>query len=333
MKKLVLFFLSLFVMNGPSSSLNADTIEWITNYEEAGKQAKEQSKPMAIFFTGSDWCTWCQKLYSEALDTPEFASAAADKFIFVKLDYPMKTKQSDEMIQQNRDLQQQFDIKSFPTVLILTPEQKEIGVTGYREGGGQEYAEHLLNIANDYVSYSEQLKNMGQLSGTELKKLYHQAQIFHLDDDEVRIVMAGVKSDRQHFFLIERYRQLANEGRVRNTESQVIREEILATDPTNRYLSHYQVACIDFDAYADEMNLGQATPDQAVKPLVEYIEKFGDRDPQNLWRINMIISQVYSDTDEQGKALEYAKCAFDCAPDDTKEDIAMAIDGIKSKKS
>lgn len=333
MKKLLLFFLSMFVMNGPSSPLNADTIEWMTNFEEAGKQAKEQAKPMALFFTGSDWCTWCSKLYNEALNTPEFASAAADKFIFVKLDYPMKTKQPDEMIQQNRELQQRFDIKSFPTVLVLTPDQKEIGLTGYREGGGQQYAEHLLNIANEYVSYSEQLKKLKQLSGTVLKKLYHQAQVFHLDDDEVRIVLAGMKSDRQHFFFIERYRQLANDGRVREVESQVLREEILAGDPTNRYLSHYQVACIDFDAYADEMNLGQGTADQAVKPLVDYIDRFGDADPQNLWRINMIISQVYRDIDEQDKALQYAECAFDCAPNDSKKDVAMVIDVIKSKKS
>ncbi|MEM1282123.1 MAG: thioredoxin family protein [Chlamydiota bacterium] len=332
MKKLLLFFLSLIVMNSTSSPLNANSIEWITNFEVASSQAKEQNKPIALFFTGSDWCTWCNKLSKEALETPEFADTAADKFIFVKLDYPMKTKQPDEMIHQNRELQQHFDIKSFPTILILTPDQKEIGVTGYREGGGKEYAEHLLNIANDYVSYSRKLKQIKNLSGTELKNLYHKAQEFHLNDDEVRIVLAGMKSERQHFFLVERYRQLANEGRFHEVESQVIREEILSTDPTNRYLSHYQVACIDFDAYADEMNLGRATPDKAVSPLVQYIERFGDQDLQNLWRINMIISQVYRDVNDREKALKYAECAFDCAPNETKKDIAMAIDGIKGKR-
>jgi thioredoxin-related protein len=331
MKKLLLFFLSLFMMNGPSPSLNAETIEWVTNFEAAANQAKEQAKPMALFFTGSDWCTWCQKIADEALNTPEFAAAASDKFIFVKLDYPMKTKQTEEMIKQNKDLQQRFDVKSFPTILILTPDQREIGVTGYRPGGGKEYAEHLMKIANEYVSYSEMLNKIKNLNGTELKNLYRKAQEFHLDDDEVRIVIAGVNSDRHHYFLIERYRQLANVGRVHDIESQIIREEILETDPTNRYFSHYQVACIDFDAYADEMNLGQATPDKAVSPLIAYIKNFGDQDSQNLWRINMIISQVYSDTKEHGKALEYAECAFDCAPDDTKEDIAMAIDTIKTQ--
>lgn len=335
MKKLLLLFVSMFVVNTGPSSLSAGEIDWKTNFEEATTVSKEQSKPMALFFTGSDWCTWCHRLEDEALNTPEFAEVAADKFVFVKLDYPMKAKQSEEMIKQNKDLQQKYDIKSFPTILILTPDQREIGMTGYRPGGGAQYGKHLLSITKEYIAYDTLMQELGKntLTGTELKSLYHQAQGFNLNDDEVKIVLEGMKSDRPQYFMIERYRQLANEGCVREKEATEIRANILESDPTNRYLSHYQVACIDFDAFADEMNMGKATTDDAVSPLIDYMNKFGDKDSQNLWRINMIISQVYQDKNDHQKALKYAESAYHSAPADTKQDIAMAIETIKANRN
>ncbi|MEI8125793.1 MAG: hypothetical protein WCG42_08565, partial [Parachlamydiaceae bacterium] len=34
-------------------------VQWQTNYEEAVRQSKTASKPLVLFFTGSDWCGWC----------------------------------------------------------------------------------------------------------------------------------------------------------------------------------------------------------------------------------------------------------------------------------
>ncbi|MCE5318679.1 MAG: thioredoxin family protein [Parachlamydia sp.] len=34
-------------------------IPWMTNYEEAVTKSKSSSKPLLMFFTGSDWCGWC----------------------------------------------------------------------------------------------------------------------------------------------------------------------------------------------------------------------------------------------------------------------------------
>lgn len=33
------------------------TLNWQTNYEKALEQSKETSKPLILFFMGSDWCT------------------------------------------------------------------------------------------------------------------------------------------------------------------------------------------------------------------------------------------------------------------------------------
>lgn len=331
MKKLLLLFASMFVINGHSSPLYGEAIEWKQNFEEALLLSKEKSKPLALFFTGSDWCSVCGKMEKEVFSNKEFIKATAGKFIFVKLDYPMRIKQSEEMVKQNRILQQRYDVKSFPTLLILTPDLKEIGMTGYRSGGGKSYSEHLIALTEEYVGYDKKMRLLGKgtLTGTELKKLYHQAQSFNLEGDKVAIVSEGIRSDRPHFFMIERYRQLGAKGATEEGEAAAIKGALIANDPTNRYLTHYQIACIDFNALAGKMQKGLCSADEAVRPLTAYLGQFGESDSQNLWRINMIISQVYQDTDECDKALAYAESAHKAAPENFRRDIAQAIDAIK----
>lgn len=324
--------LCMLLVYSTTSELRGAEVVWLTNYENAVSQAKENSQPIVLFFTGSDWCTWCHKLENEALDTDEFAEEAANEFVFLKLDFPMKTQQDPDLIDQNKELQQKYDVRTFPSIIILDSNEQQVGITGYRPGGGKQYAEHLKKMVEEYTSYQTDIKQVGvvKVSGTELKYLYRKAKEYNRVDDQIKIVKEGVSSDRAHFFMIERYRFLASEGHIRSKEAVSLKKHLRESDPTNRYLTHYQLACIEFDAFADEMNKENYSPDLAVAPLVDYINRFGESDHDNLWRINMIISQVYCDQSCHQKALQYAQCAFDCAPDTTKEEIALVIENIKS---
>jgi len=148
----LLILASTSVLSTPLFSHPSDqqmnVIEWQTNYNNALAQAKQKSLPVVLFFTGSDWCTWCNKIENEALDTPEFAQAADGKFIFVKLDYPMYKKLDGQTTQQNNSLKQKYDIKGYPTVIIIDSNERVLGSTGYVAGGGRNYANHLRSIAN-----------------------------------------------------------------------------------------------------------------------------------------------------------------------------------------
>ena len=42
---------------------------WLTDYAGALAQAKKQGRKTFLFFTGSDWCTWCARLDREVLST------------------------------------------------------------------------------------------------------------------------------------------------------------------------------------------------------------------------------------------------------------------------
>ena len=126
--------------------LPLQAVEWTTDYNAAVNRSKSESKPIVLFFTGSDWCSWCTKLEREALDTPEFDQLAGNRFVFVKLDFPRKRNLPDALSQQNSELQQKYNIRGFPTLVIIDADGNTLGQTGYRAGGGTKYAEHLLNM-------------------------------------------------------------------------------------------------------------------------------------------------------------------------------------------
>lgn len=130
MKKLILtvalfgFVFSLF------------SAEWLTDLNKALDQAKKEKKVVLIDFTGSDWCGWCIKFKKEVLSTDEFAKYAEKNLVLVELDFPAKKAQPEELKKANEALKQKYDVKGFPTFILLNADGKEIGrQVGYTEGG------------------------------------------------------------------------------------------------------------------------------------------------------------------------------------------------------
>lgn len=333
---LIYFSIFLFLCSGQSiySTTNKHGgIEWLTSYTKAMNMAKASSKPVVLFFTGSDWCGWCNKLEKEALETPAFSKAINDKLIFVKLDFPMHTKPDSATHQQNEQLQKKFSVRSFPTIVLVDPDQQLIGITGYRAGGGKQYATHLMKMVNEYAAYKQQMHRLGshKFSGKELKRLYQKAQELSLENDANLLIRIGMNSDQAHFFLAERYRFLVNTGQFNKEETNILKQQLLDSDPKNKYLTHYQVAVIDFEACCEEMEKRDLPPEMAIAPLLHYISAFGEKDQENLWRLNMVISQVYLDKDQLKQALEYAKNSYFAAPTSIQPDIAMAIRNIQAQ--
>ncbi len=308
-------------------------ISWLTNYEKALQLAKASSKPILLFFTGSDWCGWCNKLEREILETSSFAGSISNKLIFVKLDYPMHTSLDPQIVSQNEQLQKRFSVRSFPTVIILNPDGQPIGTTGYRAGNGKQYAQHLARIVNNYSTYKQHMAQLDtdNVSGKELKKLYEKAQELGFKNDCSCLMEKGLDSNQVPFFLTESYRNLVKSGKIDDEETVALKQRLFSIDPNNLLLTHYQVAVIDFEAFCSEMGKNDCSPEKTVVPLINYINKFGHQDKENLWRLNMVISQVYLDKNQLDQALKYAKDSYLAAPPTIQSDIAKAIKSIQNQ--
>jgi len=151
MKKILLIaFLTL-----TSMSIQAqEELTWHTDMSKATDISIKENKPMFLFFTGSDWCGWCIRLQKEVFKTPEFIKWAKENVVLVELDFPRKNEQTDAVKMQNAQLQQQLQVRGYPTVWFVsatkTAEAKvnlnALGSTGYVAGGPKVWIEGANQI-------------------------------------------------------------------------------------------------------------------------------------------------------------------------------------------
>ena len=121
---------------------------WNTNYTASLETAKKEGKMVLLDFTGSDWCGWCIKLDKEIFAQKAFKEYAAKNLVLVKLDFPRSKPQTAEIKQQNQELAAKFDIKGYPTVIVLNADGKKVGRLGYMEGGPSAFIAELNKLKN-----------------------------------------------------------------------------------------------------------------------------------------------------------------------------------------
>ena len=97
---------------------------WSTDLPAAMKQAKDSGRQVLVEFTGSDWCPPCIAMRKNVFSKKEFIDAASKQFVLVEIDLPKGDKAVKE---KNRPVAEQYRIDGFPTVLLLTPDDREFG--------------------------------------------------------------------------------------------------------------------------------------------------------------------------------------------------------------
>ena len=152
MKKIIFIaFIALFSF----STQAQEGLTWHTDMSKATDISIKENKPMFLLFTGSDWCGWCIRLQKEVFNTPEFIKWAKESVVLVELDFPRKNEQTDAVKMQNAQLQQQLQVRGYPTVWFVSAAKttdakvnlNALGSTGYVAGGPEKW----LAAANQIV--------------------------------------------------------------------------------------------------------------------------------------------------------------------------------------
>ena len=147
MKKITLCLLSCWV----AWQVGAEEGNWLTDLSKAQAQAKSEKKLVLMDFNGSDWCPPCKALRQTVLNSSAFLNFAKKNLVLVDVDFPHHKQQTEEVKKANQALSDKYSVEGFPTVIVLSPDGKELKkMVGY---DGED--------AKDFVAELQKLKNQG----------------------------------------------------------------------------------------------------------------------------------------------------------------------------
>ena len=150
---------SVATTNTTTGAVEVKEPVWMTDFEKATKLATKQKRPILVNFSGSDWCTWCQRLDKEVLAKKAFKDYAGKNLVLFVADFPARKKQPESVKQQNQMLAEKYGVRGFPTVLLLNSKGRALAQTGYRAGGADKYVVHLEELVSKAAAKSNDQKN------------------------------------------------------------------------------------------------------------------------------------------------------------------------------
>jgi protein disulfide-isomerase len=132
-----LFCTAVVAVLGFSTTLCAEGVRWQTNIEQARKLAAESDRLVLLHFYGSN-CAPCMKLERNVFPLPQFAATLEANYVPVKI-----------FADINEDLVKQYNIRSWPTDVVMTPDGKVLHTGGCPQDP-REYTQLLYQVSNDY---------------------------------------------------------------------------------------------------------------------------------------------------------------------------------------
>lgn len=145
--------------------------QWLQNITEAKSKAEAEKKDLLLDFTGSDWCVWCKRLDQEVFEKDAFQTAVPKDFVLVKLDFPQDDSLvTPEIKKQNEQLQSEYSVQGFPTVILTDAQGRPYAQTGYQQGGAENYVEHIAELKQKRVERDEQFAKAKTAEGVERAK-------------------------------------------------------------------------------------------------------------------------------------------------------------------
>lgn len=307
-------------------------VVWLEDFYIAQNISSEQQKPLFVLFTGSDWCQNCQILEENILRRSSFIDNVKERFVFVKVDFPLKKKLSQEIVSKNQKLKEQFQINGFPTVVICLPSGEKLFFAGRFPLEPKECADLFINELEKAYDLDTSLKkleeNKHNLTLINLENLYKKAQLFGKNDEAELILKIGIEKEGDNsFFLQEKYRQLVDAGQIDDQQAKEVRQQLCYKDKDNLKGHKLYIAVCDFQSLSKTSDDTQ----KVSAPLRDYLKEFGSTDAENNWRVELMLAHYHTSKKEKERALQYLKLALKDAPLFLKKDIESNVAKLENQ--
>jgi len=106
---------------------------WLTDYSAAKTISAQQNRCLFIAFTSMDGGEWSARMDKEIFQTPDFVTYAKKNLVLLKVDIPAAGTQPASA--SGRMLADLYNIRGFPTVVVINPLGQKLVDSKYMKGG------------------------------------------------------------------------------------------------------------------------------------------------------------------------------------------------------
>ncbi len=313
--------LILVLSSFASLAASEPVMHWTTEEGTVLDQALCENKPIVLALVGKDFCPWSQKMIGEVLSQVSFVEKMKNQAIVWQ--YPLYAEGD---LKEER-IREKYKIDECPSILLLDPKGREFARFGYLPLDANGFAELLLETIEDFKEICIALEeNQGKNDARKWLEFYRKAKQFSSADFKKMVLERGVKEDSGTDLLIEKYIYLLEQNKLKSPAVQVCKKMLIERDPENRLGTHFKIAMAEY-----HKSVKAKTPKKALKPILRYLERFEEKDKENVWNAEMVIANYLFAQHIKEKAIAYAKKAYEHAPDFLKESIASSISYMESQ--
>jgi protein disulfide-isomerase len=296
-------------------------------FKESQREALEKDLPLLVAFLGSGWCPWSIKMENELFSDETLLQKLQGKCLLLQIDMPAKAS-SDPSFIEIQEIMEEYQVRESPTFVLLSNKGKWIAREGFLPLSGEQLTNRWIQCFESFAEITKSLENPS-LSELNLGSLYEKAKTFGMCKLQEEIVDRALTIAKEPFFYLEKFKALSNERKASDPGMLSLRKKIKTLDPNNEHKAHLELAMIDFASF-QKRKKNRTRPGLAAQPLLDYIEQFGKKDPENLWKVEMKLSEYFFSRGLLDLALVHAEMSLKEAPESMKEDMKQAIDYFKT---
>jgi thioredoxin-related protein len=103
----------------PAPAQSHVKFQWLTNYNLATAEARKSDKLILLYFSGSDWDPWTDKLEKDVLSTDPFKTWANEHIIPMQVDFAKEKRINSITKAQNDKLKTQYSVAKVPLFVFV----------------------------------------------------------------------------------------------------------------------------------------------------------------------------------------------------------------------
>ncbi len=214
-----------------------------------------------------------------------------------------------------------------PGILLMHPKYGLIAEIGYIPVDAVGFNNHIKKLVDDFEKVKGIALNAKNFDSKELEKAFLLSKQMGSSVFQEELLEEGLKRLDTAFFAFEKYETLINRFPYYDERINDVKEEIRTKDPKNIQKYHLKLAMLDFLTLAKSGYKSE----EVIKPLIDYINLYGEKDKKNLWKVYMTASQFFLGKKNYNESLNYAREANKKAPRSVKKHIQSLIKYLRRK--